>query len=116
MAQRPVEVSSLCFYDATVRAKENTITEDEYLQAIAAHCTSLRHGANQLCNGDRSEVPEHWDATDVQRKWQILFASNAVGVEFFVSKIKIFIAYCVTEDNPVHGTPLVYILRNFTIS
>ena len=81
MAQRPAEVSSLCFYDAAVRLKENTITEDEYLQAIVAHCTGLRHGENQLCNGDRSEVPEFWDAAAVQRKWQILFARNVVGVD-----------------------------------
>jgi hypothetical protein len=33
-----------CFYEPAVRLKENTITKDDYLQAIIAHCTSLSHG------------------------------------------------------------------------
>jgi hypothetical protein len=45
-------MASLCFYDAAVKRKENKITEDIYLQSIAAHCTGLRHGKNGLCNND----------------------------------------------------------------
>jgi hypothetical protein len=44
--------SSLCFYDAAVKRQEDTITEDEYLQAIVAHCLGVRHGKNKLCNRD----------------------------------------------------------------
>jgi hypothetical protein len=59
VSSRPPEMPSLCFYDAAVRRKEDTITEDEYLQAIVAHCTGVRHGKNQLCNGDTSDIPDN---------------------------------------------------------
>lgn len=43
---------SLCFREAVVKYKANEITQDEYLQAIVAHCTGSHHGENQQCNGD----------------------------------------------------------------
>ena len=114
MAQRPTEVSSrppempsLCFYDAAVRLKENTITEDEYLQAIVAHCTGIRHGKNQLCNGDTSDIPHDGNAnTRFHTNWKRFFASNVLKVDYFAWKVARFIIYYVDEeemDNPAHG-------------
>lgn len=48
----PPGMSSLCFNDALVQRRVNKITEDEFIQSIAVHCTGSRHGTNGLCNND----------------------------------------------------------------
>lgn len=50
--KRETPKAGLCFREAVIKFKANEITQDEYLQAIVAHCTGLRHGENQQCNGD----------------------------------------------------------------
>jgi hypothetical protein len=98
VSPHPPEILSLCFYDAAIRLKENTITEDEYLQAIVAHCTGVRHGKNQLCNSDTSDIRFSND-------WKYYFASNVAEVDNFARKVAQFIASHVDKkDNPVHGT------------
>lgn len=97
-------VSSLCFYDAAIAFKENTINEDQYLHALLAHCTGLRHGKNQFCNGDTMEPPDFWNPAEIARDWPILYAHGVFRVDSFASKVAEFIAYCVNETNPAHGT------------
>jgi hypothetical protein len=102
----PPEILSLCFYDAAIRLKENTITEDEYLQAIVAHCTGVRHGKNQLCNSDISDIPDNKNtSTRFSDDWKYYFASNVAEVDNFARKVAQFIASHVNKkDNPVQGT------------
>jgi hypothetical protein len=45
-------MSSLCFYEAVEKRRDNEITEDVYLQSIVAHSTGVRHGKNRMCNND----------------------------------------------------------------
>jgi hypothetical protein len=105
VSSRPPEMPSLCFYDAAVRRKEDTITEDEYLQAIVAHCTGVRHGKNQLCNGDTSDIPDNGNESfNFLHSWKHYFASNVIEVDHFAGKVAEFIASYVDEkDNPVYG-------------
>lgn len=89
------QMSSLCFYDAAVKRKSNEISEDVYLQSIAAHATGLRHGRNKLCNGDSK--PAHFDSEDTSN--YIYFASNVRSIDSFAS----YMASCLQEFDAVEG-------------
>lgn len=46
---------SMCLRDAFDAHTTGSISEEDYLQVIAAHCTGLRHGNNRLCNNDTQD-------------------------------------------------------------
>jgi hypothetical protein len=95
-----IRPSSLCFYDAAVARKENTISEDEYLQAFVAHCTGIRNGINQLCNGDTKVIPVSANPyPDSVHEWKRFFASNVATVDVFASTVSQFIANYVGDES-----------------
>ena len=77
------QMSSLCFYDAAIKRKQDEISEAIYAQSIAAHATGLRHGRNRLCNSDSK--PENYDPEDLSN--HNYFASNVHGVDRFASQM-----------------------------
>lgn len=48
-------MSSLYIHDAVLGRANDQISEETYLRCIIDHATGLRHGANELCNGDSSD-------------------------------------------------------------
>ncbi|KAF2667905.1 hypothetical protein BT63DRAFT_426754 [Microthyrium microscopicum] len=111
----PPETVSLCFYDAAMKRKEKAITEEQYLQAIAAHCSGVRHGKNRLCNSDSSDFLISEDKYNNFLNRRHHFAKNVRGEDPFASSVAQFIMdYIEEKDNPVHDIqPILEVLRAF---
>lgn len=75
---QPAKVSSMCFYEALIKRNNNEITEEEYLQALLAHCDGTRHGKNRLCNNDELPKPGFFRSG---------FADNLHGIDKFTGTI-----------------------------
>jgi hypothetical protein len=86
---QPVDVSSLCFRNASIKRDNNEITEDEFLQALLVHCNGTRHGKNQLCT-DEPPRPGFVKSS---------FADDVFNVSRFTASIALWISKEVCKDN-----------------
>jgi len=96
---RLVNNMSLCFQDAAVKRNNNDITEDEYLQALLAHCTGIRHGKNKLCNNDEEKKPGFYRS---------FFAQNVP--DRFTSSIAHWISkdVCKNDTRTINNTTTIF--------
>jgi len=74
---------SLCFYPAALKRKNNEISDEVFVQHIAAHFGGLRHGENKECSDDEdlSKYLAKLRETDTFTYWMRDWAMHMKPVE-----------------------------------